>query len=314
MIINRKFKNNKKVEKAAALIALSADKEGKHGRCLLPEEMAALVDATCTKEQREIFMQHLSGCENCYKEWLTLKTMDQKVGRKVGRKVGAGVVYHLSRFKKYSYIGSALAVAASVVVFLNITHLLPPAEDKQFQKPVLMQAQPASESVISESKEMELPVPKSSSPAASDGLVRERLENRDAVTGIEDAPALKMKGLSAPTSRSVPQVAKKNKPAEVFGESSTQINAEVVGDAGDIDSWLEQLQKNCLAGKQDADFWEKMRLLGEDIQKKQAGFLPKDKEEKLSAVLVLLMEMDTKSVTSQCRQLLTLLAQEEKSR
>lgn len=307
MIINRNFKTNKKAEKAAALLALSADNGEKHGRCLLSEEMAALVEARCTKEQREIFMQHLCGCENCYKEWLTLKTMDKSAGPKAV----AGAVYHLSRFKKYSYIGSAFAVAASVVVFLNITHLLPPAEDKQFQNPVLMQSQSGSESDLSESKAMALPVPEPSAPAASDALVRERLENRDAVTDTEVVPLLKMKGPPAPASRSVPQVVKKIQPGEVFGESSTQLD---VGDAGEIDSWLEQLQKNCLAGKQDADFWEKMRMQGKDIQKKQAGSLPRDKEEILSAVLVLLGEMETESVADRCRQLLTLLAQDKKSR
>ena len=121
-------------------MALTADKGQRAGRCLLAEEMAVLVDAKCGKEQLAIYMQHLSECEKCYKEWLTLKKLaDHKTG-------GEGRAYRLSRIKKYSLLGSALAVAATVAVFINISP--PPSffSDKSLEQAELKQ--PRSESAL----------------------------------------------------------------------------------------------------------------------------------------------------------------------
>jgi hypothetical protein len=124
-----------------------------------------------------------------------------------------------------------------------------------------------------------------------------------------DAARQTIKGMSAPAAQSVPQakqrMAKKSASTELVGESDTQ---------QDIYSWLEQLQENCLAGRQEADFWQAMHLLGKELLSKQAGLLREQKEQKVSAALALLAGMGSHSVTDQCRQLLTVLAEEEKSR
>ncbi len=59
MIIKRNFKNSKRAEKASALLALAADKGGRYGQCLLAEEMAALVDSRCGKEENYPLWQDL---------------------------------------------------------------------------------------------------------------------------------------------------------------------------------------------------------------------------------------------------------------
>jgi hypothetical protein len=304
MIINHNFKNNKKVEKATALLALTADKGGGHDRCLLPEEMAALVDAKCKKEQLAIFMQHLSGCESCYQEWLSLKKM-------AGHNAREGRVYRLSRIKKYSFIGSALAVAASVAVFLNISHLPPAFKDKSFQEAV--QEQPGSEPAIPQNKvetrqidaaaerEQAAPV----APVAVDSLPKERLKKRALPAQTEEVSSQKMKGFLGPATQLVPQPAQKARPAKAIRDQYS---------AMDVDSWLEQIQEKCLSGRLEKDFWSKMRLQGKKILAKQLGSLPGDKEEKLSAVLVLLDKMGTEPVADQCRQLLAVLAEKRDSR
>ena len=310
MIINRNFKNRKKLEKAAALLALIADKEGGQGRCLLSEEMAALVDMSCEKEELAIFMQHLSRCEKCYEEWLTLKKLD-KMEKNGARNAGKGSVYRLSRFKKYSFIGSALAVAASVAVFLNISS--PPyiSLDKSFKEVVPMQS--GRESAVPQFKleteemdveaEMEQAVPMA--PIAVDSISKERLENRGMPIDTSDVSRQKVQGSASPATKEVPRAAKKATPAEVAG----------VGDmVMDVDSWLEQLQKNCISGKQEADFWSEMRLHGQQILEKQMGSLPRNKEIKVVTALALLGELGTQSVTDQCRQLLAVLAEDGESR
>ena len=183
--------------------------------------------------EQAIFMQHLSCCEKCYKEWLNLK-------KTADRKANEGRVVRLSRIKKYSFIGSALAVAVSVAVFLNISHLPYTFIDKSYEEAV--QVQPgteSSESIVPQFKpeieEMEKALPMV--PVAVDSQAKERMENRKIPT-----------------------------------------------DTGD-----------------------------ESLPKKK-GLLPRDKEQKVLAALALLTAMDTESVTDQCRQLLAVLAEDEKSR
>lgn len=301
MIINRNFKNNKRAEKAAALLALAADKGGSYGRCLLAEEMAALVDNRCGKEEQAIFMQHLCCCEKCYKEWLNLK-------KTADRKVNEDRVVRLSRIKKYSFIGSALAVAASVAVFLNISHLPYTFIDKSYEEAVQMQPGTESgESIVPqfklEAEEMEKAV-----PVAVDSQVKERRENRKipADTGDESLP--EKKGLSVPATKPVARLMKETVQAGGVGGGDTLIDVD-----SDVDSWLEQLRKNCLADRQEADFWAKMHLEGKNLLEKKKGLLPRNKEQKVLAALALLTAMDTESVTDQCRQLLAALAEDEES-
>lgn len=323
MIINRNFKNSQKTEKAAALLALAADNEGEHGRCLSPEEIAALVDTSCGKEKLAVFMEHLSYCETCYEEWLTLKKMDDH-NLNIPNK---GRVYHLSKLKKYSFIGSALAVAASVVVFLNISQQPSSFKERSFQEAVLIPSEGESnKSLVPQFKleseandfeaEREPAVPRDQ--VVKEAVQGERYkqlkrleqhEKKEMSTESGDAARQTIKGMAAPAAQSVPQaehrMAKKSASTELVGESDKQ---------KDIDSWLEQLQKNCLAGRQDADFWRGMHLQGKELLEKQASSLPGEKEQKVSAVLALLAGMEAESVTDQCRQLLAILAEEEKSR
>ncbi len=282
MIIKPNFKNSKKAEKAAALLALGADNSEKHGRCLNPEEMAALVDGKCAGEQLAGYMQHLSGCEKCYGEWLALKTMDQTA-------VGSSARdrrHPMSRIKKYSFIGSALAVAASVAVFLNLNHLPPVGEDTTSPEVVPVES---PESKVVEQSNRQTDMIKTAKPMAP----------------VEKESLQKRKRMVAPVPQSEALTAKKIEQASLSDAGPA---------SGDVDVWFEELHKNCLSGNQDANFWTSMSSQGHKILANQARSLPHDKAEKVSAVLVLLDEMGTKTVTEQCRPLLALLAEQKKSR
>lgn len=307
MIINQNFKNKKKAEKAAALLALAADKGGEHGRCLLPEEMAALVDDSCQKEELVKFIEHLSSCETCYNQWFSLK-------REAGSKKNESRFLSLSRRKKYSFIGSALAVAASVVVFLNISDLPSNLKEKSLQDAVLIQPE-------SESTEPVVPTFKLESEVMDLTLDRDRVEPKNQIVEEQrvdkeyessevqikerGAALLKREEIAAPAAQSVPRAAKKTTSPAMVDDDYTLMG---------VDSWLKHLQKSCLSGRHEADFWVTMQLRGKELQLKHAGSLPEEKEKKVLVLLELLAGMGTESVTNKCREILTVLAEEEKSR
>lgn len=283
--------NSRKMDKATALLALNADKSKKHqgqGPCLLPEEMAALVDNTCAKEQRAVFLDHLSRCETCYGEWLTLKKLDD---RQAGRGRKRGRLYRLSKIQKYSFIGSALAVAASVAVYLNIAPLPDTFLDSLSEESALVQpdSRPAAPTLTMEKEEIK-------SKEASEKSVPMASET------------------TAPPSKAVQTL---QTSPELPGTAKKMARSESAGAAGapvDADSWLAQVEEHCRAGNQDARFWAKMHLQGKTMLAQQAGLLPRDTEEKMSAALGLLGEMDGADVTGQCRLLLQLLAEDGNSR
>lgn len=104
------IRNNEK-DTLTGLLALYADKNHQTGSCLSDEELAMLVDDNMDEEQRQKCMDHLVHCATCYNHWLILKTGEDSHKRSN---------HPLLSKKTYKYIGSSLALAASVVVFLNI--------------------------------------------------------------------------------------------------------------------------------------------------------------------------------------------------
>jgi len=301
---DRNVNNRRKAEKAAALLALHADNMAQQDRCLFPEEMAALVDGSCKKDASAKFMQHLSCCEKCYEEWLSLKKM-ASVSKAPKR------VYRLGKMRKYGYIGSALAAAASVVVFLNITHQPISLQDDTFKETLRMQTdgKPAVPPIQQETedlgaeKEVDRVVPMASVTELPQP--EEPAEKGKATADGGNEFGQTMNGFSAPAPKAAARAAKKITSAEMAEAGKTLIT---------VDSWLEQLKTNCRSDRKDADIWSTMRLQGRLVLKNQQGSLPKNKEEQVLTVLALLDEMTSETVTDQCRRLLSVLAEGGESR
>lgn len=118
-MVKRK-KDDKRFEKALGLISLAADNTNRGGHekgetCPSFEMLAALLDNNCSADEKARLKEHLSSCEGCYQQWLTFSTL-QLAGSK------AGNTDSFRKKKKYTYIGSALVLAASVALYLNVVN------------------------------------------------------------------------------------------------------------------------------------------------------------------------------------------------
>lgn len=101
-----------KKDRLTGLLSLAADKTTSSG-CLSREELARLVDGR-EQDLNGPLYAHLSSCDKCYSHWLVLKKVDDKASKK-------GWILRFPGKKTYKYIGSGLAVAATIALYLNIT-------------------------------------------------------------------------------------------------------------------------------------------------------------------------------------------------
>ncbi len=308
MAIDRKNIDRHRAEQAVALLALAADKEAGPGPCLTADEMAMLVDGGCEKEDLARFRHHLGNCGKCYEEWFGLKKMQ-------GGGSGRGRIFRLSRFQKYSYIGSALAAAASVVVFLNITPprysvdekpVEGPALRQQMSKPDLPQIHMEKEEMDSEEGTKSGPSPGTLGVADSvQEVPREKRAVSKTITG-EVSQTIK-KRLPAPAASMSRQAEEKAMSAEVFNNVVGDGTSSPSDTVADLDSWLALLEDGCIAGRQERQFWSFMHLQGEQILKKQSGSLPKKTAEQMATLLKIVEQVNSDSVIRHCRDIRTWL-------
>jgi len=142
--------------------------------CPSPEELAAFVE----KPGRDAdIMAHITGCENCYQQWLTMSQEYNRLGK--GR-VRQNIIHLFSTPKYLAAAGSAMAIGASIVVFFaipskHVSEFVVPAK----QKSVILSeevAEPPVDAVqsrtrfeeIKKSEEKQLIVPSSGSKVMMD--------------------------------------------------------------------------------------------------------------------------------------------------
>lgn len=143
---------NKKAQQRTALLALAGHRRESSGTCLSPEDMANLVDGNCSTAEQQTAMDHLAGCERCYREWLTLQAVRGKPSS------GHRVVRFFSRPRNLAAFGSLLAAAASVVLFLNIRYpSSPTALQEQAAEPVFRLEQDRARELTEDKEDAALP-------------------------------------------------------------------------------------------------------------------------------------------------------------
>jgi hypothetical protein len=318
MVTDPPSDREKKAVKAMALAALAAKTGKVHGTCLSDEDMAVLVDGRRGGAELPEFWAHLASCDRCYEEWTLLRKRAQQNAPR-------GRLYHLSRLRKFRYIGTALAAAASIAVYLNVIK----TEDKVVEHNVVPQ------NMVVQDKNLAMP------PLVSSPVIKEKNESAKVA---EQAPAAVGSGtankgqlevrLVAPQ-RSVekPQEERPKRtasPATVPAEKKAAkdlardaapslAESEVVPAAAPpvetIDDWLKQLRTACESNQQEARFWVELVARGVKLQSLQTGLPVGNEEEKMVAVLALVqMISGPDTVGKQCRLILAELAKEGGSR
>jgi len=299
-----KFIKKKRERKAAALIALAMEKEGGAGGCLTDEEMASLVEGSCSTEDKERGWLHLSDCAQCYERWYVLKS-----GKEPSKK--EGMLIYLRRRKNLALAGSVLAVAASVAVILNIIH--DPLPGKLVEKPVLsVQMAEEAETSFLQAVEGGGMADQTDSLQESE-LVPEATERERRIR--QEA---KLKRRQAATALGINEVHSRTTLAsetKVAGISKAE-QATGSGKGDSFELWLEKVQQGCLEKRQEKDFWLEIARSGEHLQ---AGTTEKGAIEKeaMAAMAVLKMvpdRYDPDTITKQCGLIVAKLAEDGNNR
>lgn len=309
---------DKKVEQATALLTLAAEEGKVRGACLSDEEMAGLVDGRYGGNALSEFWEHLGSCNRCYEQWLFLKKI-------IRQDAPRDRLYHLSWLRKFRYIGTALAAAASIAVYLNVVKMedtvveqavVPQTmllQDKNtvFQAPmtVAVKEKKNKPARMTEEAPVVLPAAPSAAPmAVGSGAAKGRLE------------ALPVSRQSAPKPREERQQSASTAPMKAERDAALPLAESTAVPAAappmeDVDGWLAQLRTACLSDKDEALFWKDLAVRGLRLQAQKAGLPASVAEKKMVTVLALVQGISgPDTVPQQCRLILAELAKEGGSR
>lgn len=277
MIFDHRTDKKERAEKAAALLTLAKLAGEPPGPCLSDEELAAMVDGKTGQDGQTKFREHLSRCTKCYDAWLLLTRLKE-------HEVRRGRIFRLKRLSRFSFVGSALAAAASVAIYLNIVRFEEPAGDLSLQK-----------SMVSE-KVAEVASPPQPAREEVDEVAWPQQQAKEETAVAEpERTAAKAK---------VPMAAA---PARLAIRAPQEMDKSV--------SWLQQIEEACLAGRQEPQFWTELRMQGEDELAQSSGAPLTPDSKRIEAVLELLQGMESgDSVARQCRLILDELAKDSRSR
>jgi len=299
MIAESKFDRKKKERRVAALLALSEDKKGHGSRCLTDEEITTLADGNCSGATKEQGWAHLSDCQQCYDQWYSLKMEKGRAHKKSGR-------LHLMHPRNLAIAGSAMAVAASVAVFLNIPQAPFTDHPAEMSLPSL-QATKETEAPGSPDLEAEMKVDKGVSYRSEPRVISEKmvLELKDDRLATAKKRA---KPVAAPQSTGNIEAASDMMAAEMTAGSPDRAHS--------INLWLEMVREGCMKRQAEVKFWEEIVSRGDQLfQDVGQGADKKGEEARAIAVLQLVPRgYDADSITGQCEQILVELAEGEKSR
>lgn len=293
------MKPSEKQKRLTAALALSADKKAEEleEKCLSAEDMALLIESKLPAAKLEESLDHLARCESCYQQWVLL----QKTA--VPKK-------NIIRFpgpRAFKYIGSSLAVAASVVVFLNIR------EPEMLKVPAVIQDK---ESIRTQAE--------IGQDAVVDSLSLEKLEApmEEFDKEKEDLPTVparkeRFQSLEATTKsleESVPSDRANRQEGKVARLQWAKPSAETVmkrrNKTVEVD-FASKIVKGCTGQNFEPEYWSKLL---KDMNQSERELKEELTDKDAAALQELITTIDETSWKSHCERIVELLAKQGQSR
>ena len=261
------IEQKQKTDRQTALLALAATRKNtEETSCLTADEMACLIDNQCTADDQEQFYNHLVHCETCYRQWLELSELTATGKIQKSRKA----IHTLFQPRNLAWAGSALAAAASIVLFLNITEETPsPVMHKPMRTGIERSMTPAPgvqndvEQADSRAKTTKLnidsmhdtvqPEMETQASIPSSVLVKEKITPEEMLTKKQNLNFSVLKEevqvIDASGGKALDGVSQKN-------TYRGQVQAS---------EWTESIQQGCLAQENNILFWKKQYQEGKKL-------------------------------------------------
>ncbi|BHH85551.1 hypothetical protein [Desulforhopalus sp. 52FAK] len=289
-----------KKDRLTAVLALGADEKMPVEGCLGDEEFALLLESKLPDRQQKLCMDHLARCDSCYGQWKIVK--ETQISQKRNN------IIPIITARSYKYIGSTLAVAATLALFLNVyepdvTQM--PAMDKDdtvSNSQILPEATEVLEdsgSGVSAMDSSEVLEQKSGAPEPLNYMQKSKLRGKAESSNIEAPAAL------AP---SMEDELQSRRSAPVKSSSVRKAARKEIPLEGDI---FRLIKSGCEQPTYDATYWDRVvhveRLAGE-------GSKVSLSEDNVVRLMELIDDMDGANWQHYCDEMLGLLAEEYKSR
>jgi len=293
------------------MLGLAADRVTAVADCLTSEEMAVLVEGKYTRQDEKLFLQHIAHCDKCYQEWLVLGRDRQK---KAGKK--PNIVSLFTRPKALAVCGSALAIAASIAVIINIdldhqgislqneSHVS--QQQITIEKEVKMQTAPAPEGAIGRNVHGDV-VPQPSEVSRKRAVVQDQQVEEKGFTARKKEDLKEAAKSSMPMSPAVTVAGKRKILSKAMNEKTVvlPVNAEIQS----ISDWLKQVEKGCLERKQTDGYWQQLAGSGHRIKEKSSSAMKQD--EQFVKILDLVVALQKDKLDKNCAEIMQLLKRHE---
>lgn len=262
--MKKKLDEKRLQDELTAHLGLAAADKGKAAAgedCYSPDQLADIAANVCTEEQKEKALAHFAECQRCYDDWVaacfSLAAMDRTYSR-------PGFVL---TFRNLSYIGSALAIAASVVLFLNISgdkdlRQAGPEVQVQMQDEAASLPAPAGAEVKSGKEPVQVVegerAAEQPARSAADGA---RLE-KTAASGVEESfsGGTVEQDAASGADQSIQMMSAKRQVMEA-GPAPNQ----------HLSDWLESVRQGCMAGNKDLAHWAELQRGGQALSETARG-------------------------------------------